>query len=130
MLQVKTYVQFSVCGGMVVEEELSKSFSTSKQKHYQEILKDMCIRVAQQTFISVKNSMTEGKRKLEWCRFRKYIRFLILFIPRSSNCKKPFHGFLEIYYTKSLMNLHHFQYFTQSKNPREKKIISFSGIPY
>ena len=48
-------------------------------------------RVAQKTAISVKNSMTEGKRKLEWRRVKKYIIFLlILFIPDPTIVKETF----------------------------------------
>ena len=54
----------------------------------------MFIRVAQKTAISVKNSMTEGKKSLSDVGFENIFVFLILFIPRSSNCKKPFRGFL------------------------------------
>ena len=51
------------------------------------------IRVSQNAPFSVKHSMTGDKRKLKWRRVRKYIRSLILFIPRASNRKKPFRGF-------------------------------------
>ena len=89
----------------------------------------MYIRVSQKTVFSVKNSMTEGKRKLEWRRVRKYIRFLILFIPRSSNCKKPFRGFSEILIHKISYEFTSLSIFYQIKNS-EKYIISFSGTPY
>ena len=56
----------------------------------------MYIRVSQNTPFSVKHSMTGRKRMHEWRRVRKYIRFWILFIPRASNCKKPFRGFSDI----------------------------------
>ena len=82
---------------------------------------DMYIRVAQNAPFSVRHSMTGGKRKLKWRRVRKYICFLILFIPRSCNCKKPFRGFSEIYYTTFFMNLHNFPYF----DPTKKSAIFF-----
>ena len=66
--------------------------------------------------------MTEGKRKLAWCRVRKNIRFLILFIPRSSDCKNLFTNFRKFHYTTILMNLHHFSYFDPNKK--------FISIPY
>ena len=65
--------------------------------------------------------MTGGKRKLEWRRARKYIRFfLILFIPRVSNCKNLFAD-SRFYYTTFLKNLHHFPYF----DPTKKSAIIF-----
>ena len=68
-----------------------------------------------------KNSMTEGKRKLEWRRVRIYIRFFkILFISRSSNCKNLFADFQKFYYTTFLMNLNHFQYFDHTKKISKK----------
>ena len=36
------------------------------------------------------------KKAWAWCLVRKYIRFLILFIPRSSDCKIFYRGFSEI----------------------------------
>ena len=46
---------------------------------------------------------------LERRRVKKYIRFLILFIPWSSNCKKNlFPDFRKFYYTTFHMNLHHY----------------------
>ena len=82
-------------------------------------------RVAWKTAISVKNSMTEGKRKLEWRRVRKYIRFLILFIPRSSNCKKPFRGFAEILIHKTTYEFRSFSIFYPTKKFAKKKYYKF-----
>ena len=87
-------------------------------------------RVSQNAPFSVKHSRTGGKRKLEWLRVRKYIRFLILFSPRANNCKKPFRGFSEIHYTAFLMNLHHFSYFDPTKKSAIFFVIIFRGIPY
>ena len=86
----------------------------------------MYIRVSQNAPFSVKHSMTGGKRKLEWRRVRKYIRFLILFIPRASNCKNPFRGFSEIL-------LHNISYEFTSFSifwPKQKIRKFFLMIPY
>ena len=79
------------------------------------------------TAFSVKNSMAEGKRKLESRRVRKYIRFfLILFIPGSSNCKKKScRGCSENSYEFTSFSI-----FYPTKNPRKKNVISFSVISY
>ena len=60
--------------------------------------------------------MTEGKRKLGWV--RKFISFLIFFIPRSSDCKKPFRGFLEILIHKISYEFTSFSIFWPNQNPR------------
>ena len=87
-----------------------------------ELPKWLYSRVSQNAHFSVKHSMTGGKRKLEWRRVRKYIRFLILFIPWAS----IFADFRKFYYTTFLMNLHHFD---TPKNPRIFFKIIFSSIP-
>ena len=75
--------------------------------------------------------MKEDKRKREWCRVPNNIRFLILIIPRSSDCQKPFRGFSEILlHNISYEFTSFFPYFDQNKNPRKKNILSFCGIPY
>ena len=74
--------------------------------------------------------MTEGKRKLEWCKVRKYFRFFVLFIPRSSNCKKPFRGFLEILIYTISYEFTSFSIFHPPKTFAQKYIISFNGIHY
>ena len=56
--------------------------------------------------------------------------FLILFIPRASNKKKPFRGFSEILlHNIEFMNLHNFSYFDPTKNSANFLKIIFSGIP-
>ena len=84
-------------------------------------------RVSQNSPFSVKLSMTGGKRKLEWRRVRKNIRFLILFIPRASNYKKnPFRGFSEIFIIQHfLMNLHNFLYLDRTKKFIKKNSAAF-----
>ena len=74
-------------------------------------------RVSQNALFSVKYSMTGGKRKLEWRRVRKYIRFLILFSQRSSDFRK-------FYCTTFLVNLHNFSYF----DPTIKSVMFFFTI--
>ena len=65
--------------------------------------------------------MKESKRKLEWCRVRKNIRFLILFIPRSSDCKKKlFLGFSEILIHKISHEFTSFSIFYLTKKSTKK----------
>ena len=62
------------------------------------------------------------RRAKEKCRIRKYIRFLILFIPRSCECKRPFRGFSEILIQKiSIWIYIIFHILTQPKNYTKKK---------
>ena len=65
--------------------------------------------------------MTEGKRKLEWRRVRKYIYvFKFCSSPDPAIVKKPFHGFWKFYYKTFLMNLDNFSYFDPIKNMQKK----------
>ena len=61
---------------------------------------------------------------------QKNIRFLILFIPQSSDCKKPFRGFSEILLHNISYEFTSFSIFWPNKKNREKNVISVSGIPY
>ena len=74
--------------------------------------------------VSLKHSMTGGKRKLEWHRVRKYIRFLMLLIPRASNCKKPYRGFSEILLNNITYKFTSFSYF----DPTNKSAIFFNNF--
>ena len=85
------------------------------------LTKYMYIRVAKKNSYFREKFHDQGQRKLEWRRVRKYIRFLILFIPRSSICKKNLIAdFRKLYYTTFLMNLHHFPYFDPTKKSAKK----------
>ena len=68
-------------------------------------------------------SVIAGPRAKEsLSRVRKYIRFEILFIPRSSNCKKPFRGFSDILLLHISYESIVFHILTQPKNPEKKYI--------
>ena len=57
------------------------------------------------------------------CRVRNYIRFLILLIPSSSDCKKTFSRIFGNFNTHNFLWI--FYILTQSKNPRKKKSYKF-----
>ena len=77
------------------------------------------------TGFSVKNFMTEGKGKLEWRRVRKYIRFIILFIPWSSNCKKTFSRIFGNFNTQNLLWIYIIFHIFPNQKIREKNNYKF-----
>ena len=90
---------------------------------------NMYIRVSKNALFSVKHSMTGGKKKLEWRRVRKYIRFLILFSQRSSDCKKPFSRIFGNFIAQHFLWIYIiFHILTQPKNPLFFFFTIFSGI--
>ena len=104
------------------------SFFTSEVKNSTKLC--VYIRVFQNAPFSVKHSMTRGKRKLEWRRVRKYIHFLILFIPWSSNCKKPFSQIFGNFITQHFLWIYIIFHILTQPKIREKIAKGFSGIPY
>ena len=81
------------------------------------IQSNMFIRASKRIAFSVKNSMTEGKRKLEWHRVRKYICFLILFIPGPGIVKIPFFRIFRNFVTQHFLCIYIiFHILTQPKN--------------
>ena len=91
----------------------------------------MTIRMAQITAIpgtgGSKIPWQRAKKSLSDVDFENTLVFFILFIPWSSDCKKPSGGFSEILMHKISCELHHFPYFDPTKKSAKK---SFSGIPY
>ena len=71
-----------------------------------------------------------GQKKIEWRRVRKNINFLILFIPRSSDCEKPFRGFSEIFKLNISYEFTSFSIFWPNQKIRNFLKIIFSGILY
>ena len=68
----------------------------------------------------------KGQEKAWVMQSSKNIRFFILFIPRSSDCKNNFPRIFGNYiYTTFLMNLFHFPYFDPTKKSAKKKYYEF-----
>ena len=69
--------------------------------------------------------LTEGKRKLDWSRVRKYIRFLISFISNQTTVKNLFCGFSEISLFKTSYEFTSFSIFDPTKKSTKKKYFKF-----
>ena len=69
--------------------------------------------------------MTEGKWKLEWCRVKKNIRFLNLFIPRSSDCKNNFSRILGNFIRRHVVWIYIIFHILTQPKIRENKYSKF-----